>query len=275
MFAAIVRDTRGCALSDAERFNHFPASPLVAVTYVIEGETRLVPAGGGLVEAKLMPALAPVTVAGPYSAPLTSWNPGAVFAISIGFFPDAWSRLTGTTALAIANKTVSNVPKPLAGMPTPRAGDRDIAAFWEGFCDALEPDWQMARRGSGMRDSRGANNIADWANSLIARAAISGAGLSLRAAQRRLRRWAGQSKQSLAFYANVENLHRLAVQNEPGQLAGIAHDAGFSDQSHMGRTVRRATGFSPALLNRKIATDESFWCYRLMGERFSRAIAKT
>lgn len=99
-------------------------------------------------------------------------------------------------------------------------------------------------------------------------APLSRAGQSLRAAQRRLRRWAGQNKQSLAFYARVENLQRLAIQNGPGQLAAIAHDAGFSDQSHMGRALRRATGFPPALLNRLIATDESFWYCRLMGERF-------
>jgi AraC-like DNA-binding protein len=50
--------------------------------------------------------------------------------------------------------------------------------------------------------------------------------------------------------------------------AGLTTEAAFSDQSHMGRAVRRATGFSPAHLNRVIATEEAFWCYRLLGERF-------
>ena len=48
----------------------------------------------------------------------------------------------------------------------------------------------------------------------------------------------------------------------------LAGDAGYSDQSHMGRAVRRATGFSPARLNRMIESEESFWCYRLLGQRF-------
>jgi AraC-like DNA-binding protein len=90
----------------------------------------------------------------------------------------------------------------------------------------------------------------------------------MRAAERRLRRWTGQNQQALSFYARFEELHRLSLQNGDAPLAGLAQDAGFSDQSHMGRTVRRATGYSPARLNELIATEESFWCYRLLGERY-------
>jgi len=50
--------------------------------------------------------------------------------------------------------------------------------------------------------------------------------------------------------------------------AELAAEAGFADQSHLGRALKRATGFSPVSLNRKIATEEPFWCYRLLGERF-------
>ena len=60
----------------------------------------------------------------------------------------------------------------------------------------------------------------------------------------------------------------LAVHNADTDLASLATDAGYSDQSHMGRAVRGATGFSPAQLNRHIETEEAFWCYRLIGERF-------
>lgn len=90
----------------------------------------------------------------------------------------------------------------------------------------------------------------------------------MRATERRLRRWSGQNQQSLEFYARFEKLHQLSVAEKGASLAEIAHDAGFSDQSHMGRTVRRATGYSPAKLNHLIETEEAFWCYRLLGERF-------
>jgi len=43
-------------------------------------------------------------------------------------------------------------------------------------------------------------------------------------------------------------------------------DAGFADQSHMGREVRRVTGLAPGRLDDLIASDEAFWFYRLIGE---------
>ena len=58
------------------------------------------------------------------------------------------------------------------------------------------------------------------------------------------------------------------VQMPDANPAQIALDAHFSDQSHMGRAVKRATGFSPAHLNTLTETNEAFWCYRLLGERF-------
>ena len=48
----------------------------------------------------------------------------------------------------------------------------------------------------------------------------------------------------------------------------LAVEAGFADQSHMGRDLKRATGFSPVQLNQRILQNEAFWCYRLLGERF-------
>lgn len=83
-----------------------------------------------------------------------------------------------------------------------------------------------------------------------------------------MHRWTNTSKQTLDYYAAIENLHQRIVENPDHSLAELAADAQFSDQSHMGRSVKRATGFSPAKLNRMIETEESFWCYRLLGERF-------
>jgi hypothetical protein len=38
----------------------------------------------------------------------------------------------------------------------------------------------------------------------------------------------------------------------------------LSDQSHMGREIRRLTGLSPGKLNQLMATHETFWFYRLL-----------
>ena len=47
-------------------------------------------------------------------------------------------------------------------------------------------------------------------------------------------------------------------------LAATAADAGFADQSHMGRDVRRVTGISPGRLIELMRSEESFWLYRLL-----------
>jgi len=51
-------------------------------------------------------------------------------------------------------------------------------------------------------------------------------------------------------------------------MGGVATDAGYSDQSHMGRHVRAQKGFTPAELMRRFESDEASWSYRLMGERY-------
>ena len=97
---------------------------------------------------------------------------------------------------------------------------------------------------------------------------MSATGKSTRSLERRIRRWTGQNQRALAFYAQVEELHKRIVRNGSSDLAGIAQEAGYADQSHMGRAVKRLTGFSPERLNQLIDSHESFWCYRLLGERF-------
>ena len=104
--------------------------------------------------------------------------------------------------------------------------------------------------------------------SIATAASLSGPGRSLRAAERRLRRWTGQSRQTVNLFSRIEEVHALAARDPDAAGAEIAAKAGFSDQSHMGRAVKRVTGFPPGHLNRRIAQDEAFWCYRLLGERF-------
>ena len=256
LFGAVLRDTTGLALAEVERFNHFPASPLVSLTRVFRGETRLVPPGGDLAAARAAPSLPPLSLTGPQSRPLTSWNPGPVTALSVAFYPDAWARLFGAAPADLADRTTADLPAALTRLLDTLPQTDDPATFWAGLQAGLAPDPSAAPR------------LGDWARTLVARAALSGPGRSLRATERRLRRWTGQSRQSLAFFSSIENLHALATRDPGIAPAALAQDAGYADQSHMGRAVRRATGFSPARLNRLIESHPSFWCYRLLGERF-------
>lgn len=268
IFAAIVRDTREVALCDEEKFNFFPASPLVTVTRVLHGESRVAPSGGDAEEARFGQQLAPITLSGPQTKPVISWNPGPVFAVTVGFYPDAWMTLTGASPEAIAEQTTTQVPEKIAELMNRCLSEKDIERSWADFEDAIEPIWRKAKEDTGQPILTGSNRIADWSKSLVAQMFVSAPGRSLRAIQRRLKHWTGQNNQTLSFFARIENLHELVTKNGASQPAGLANEAGFSDQSHMGRSVVRATGFSLVRLNELIKSNEAFWCYRLLGERF-------
>lgn len=255
VFGAVVRDTRGVDLGDLDRFNFFPASPLVTVTQVVDGEVRLGPPGSRLQTVRDAPPLARTSVLTPQDTPTVSWCPGPVLVVTVAIYSDAWTKLADRCDLA----------KALA-----RAffdGD-DVQAGWARFCATLSPVWDGARGTAVIPRWAGGPRLSDWSHALVARAAQAGLGRGIRSVERRLKRWSGQTRRSLNFYAAIDDLHRIATQAKDKPPSAIALEAGYADQSHMGRAVRRATGFSPVQLNRFIESEESFWFYRLAGERF-------
>ena len=257
MFAAVYRDTRGAALSDKERINHFPASPLVSVTFVIHGELVLLQAQSDTGPACHGNQSLTCFVTGPSDLPVSSWSPGDVTALTIAVYHDAWLRLGG-------DPEFQTIPKVLWDAYERFAGASEIDRGWTGFCAELSGVWDELCP----REWRNVWGVSDWAQATLSRTLLTGAGRSLRSVERRLKRMSGQTRRSLEFYSAFESLHQLAIQNPDLPLAEVALAAGYADQSHMGRAVRRATGFTPARLNTAIQTDESFWCYRLLGERF-------
>ena len=266
MAAAILRDTRGAALNARDRQNYFPASPLPAVTCVLSGTLHM---AQGICDLETLRGTQPmpaVSVTPPQDAPIVSWSPGPVVAVTIGFFPDAWVSLGGAPESAALPDCLKDA------LPLLKDADT-VESQWHAFCQKLAPFWTTARR-TGTRmtgklaDWSGSHRVTDWTRHVLTRIALAAPGRSARTLERHIRRWTGQSRQSLDFYARIEDLHRLSVQAPGAPLAEMALDADFSDQSHMGRDLKRATGFSPARLNRLIETEEAFWCYRLMGERF-------
>lgn len=257
MLAAIYRDTRGAMLSNTDRINHFPASPLVSLTLVRHGTLHVLPPAGGWATALETPALPRFSAMPPQSSPTTSWGPAEIEAITIGIYPDAWHDLGG-------EKTCSRIPIGLVNALKHFDATTDPNAGWQALCDSLAPHWARHRSAQWYR----ATGIADWVKGLTARTAFSGTGQSLRSVERRMKRFSGQTRRTLEFFSAFETLQATAHSNTGKSLAEIAYEAGYSDQSHMGRAVRRATGFSPARLNQAIQSDEAFWCYRLLGERF-------
>ena len=102
VFAAVERDTRALALSDAERFNYYPATPLAVVSWIFEGALHPVQmVGTATGEPALSAPLPRLTLAGPQRRPRASWAPGPVHALSVAFRPEDLARLTGVRGTAL------------------------------------------------------------------------------------------------------------------------------------------------------------------------------
>ncbi len=263
---AIERDTRGLQLSDAQRFNYYPASPLPMMSWIFEGDLHMVeePLTAGAAPS-LAPALPRLVISGPHRKPSASWSPGPVHALSVAIYPQAWSTLLGIPVEAALDRNVPVEAVTSAGMRALLAaiGTPDGREPFERLEAALLPLWQDAPGSHGLRNMRG------WLQSMAVRAAFSKAGIGMRNVQRRIRAWTGQSHRDLQLYMRTERalVHASAGAFDAGtapSLASVAAAAGFADQSHLGREVRRVTGLSPARLAERMKTDEAFWFYRLL-----------
>lgn len=263
ILGGFVRDTRGCGLSAEQRFNHFASVPICGLSVMFEGTGRTV----SRVDPGASEPMARTLFSGPQSQATTSWNDGDMYGIIIAFYPDALTALLGVSMQEFSDKSV-----PLDHVPEGRARDvlerasltGDASNAFEMVQDGLAPLWQDVRP----EQSSFGRMIGDWSRSLMVNAALSGAGQSLRQMQRRVKAATGLPLKRLKTYSKAEEAFALALKDGTDDIAGIAADVGYSDQSHMGRQVRAQTGFTPTELMRGLESDEAFWSYRLMGERY-------
>lgn len=262
LFSAVERNTLTRQLTDAQRFNHYPASPLPQISWIFHGDLHMVQTANGE-PARLGPVLPQLVIAGAQSAPSASWSPGPVHALSVAFYPDALAGLLGRSIDTLVDRI-----EPLENWASPdfvqlaqqvlHYGNHPPFAVLQA---ALMPLWQATRRHSA------APLLGDWIRTLLTRAAFSDTGVGLRQWQRRIKRLTGQSQQELQCFAQIEAVLLQLAASPPGQrppLADLAMGAQFSDQSHMGRIVRRITGLSPGRLLQMQQHEESFWFYRLL-----------
>ncbi len=265
LIAAIERDTRGCPLSDAERFNYYPATPMAMISWVFSGQLHLIEDSGPDAAPVLGPALPRLTLSGPQRRPTTSWSPGPVHALSAGFYPEALSRLIGRSIEPYLDQTVplQSVADPTFIGHCQAVLDTGSQAPFTTLQRMLDTLWQEP--GCATQPP----HLGDWLRALSTRAAHSHGGKSLRQLQRRIRDWTGQSYRDLQLYVRAEAAfarRQEMADAGPLDLASLAADAGFADQSHMGREIRRITGLSPARFGEHLAHDEAFWYYRLIAD---------
>ncbi len=264
MFAGVERDTRELVLTDAERFNYYPATPLATISWIFAGTLHLVEERGPSTTPTLGQALPRLLFSGPQRLPSASWSPGPVHALSVAFYPEALDRLLGVSVEPFVDQVL-----PLEEVASTDVMDACSALFSlkqeAELFRCFEAQFMRLWKGPGHSSS--APILRDWIRSLATRAVHTSAGNGVRQFQRHIKRWTGQSYRDLQLFARVEEAFvRKSGQckSSPLNLAGLALEAGFSDQSHMGREIRRVTGLSPAQFDELMAQDEAFWFYRLI-----------
>jgi AraC-like DNA-binding protein len=255
--AYVVRDTTGRPpLPAAQRFNHFPASAMCSLSWILDGEV-LVPDG--------TPAMPRVALGGPQTGPRTSYNPGPVHVFIALFFPQALHALTGLDMSRHADRFVEldavtgKEWQILAQQVLAAADDEARMNLLEAF---LAPRWQAARAAGAAPGSK----LGDWVNSLAIHVAAAGWGRSARNVERRIKVWAGQPLRGLRRFDRAERSFletRADMQAGTLSWADAAAQGGYADQSHLCREVRAVTGLTPTELARRIEDDESFWVYRI------------
>ena len=257
----VERDTRGVTLQDEQRLNFYPASPLAVISWIFHGHLQMVSMPSDGAPPVLSEALPKLTFSGPSRLPAVSWSPGAVHAISIGLYPDVLG------ALGVQASDYIDAVLPIQDV-LPEAACRTLARVQEGQGDLFQRiESAMAAVFEPTSHAGGAMSVNQWLTQLQTRIACSRAGTGLRQMQRQIKRWAGQSHRDLELYVRAERAFAL-VQNQTAPVwSDLALQAGYSDQSHLGREVKRVSGFSPAQLARRIQSDEAFWLYRLLGAR--------
>jgi AraC-like DNA-binding protein len=253
----IVRRTKVTA--DTEHLSCFPATASCSISWFLEGSAVRV-GDGQSVPARMV-------FRGPQTRPVVVRHRGPLHMFILLLAPDALWWMTGADADPHLNRIC-----PLAAAlddswqamaldvllaPT----DEDRVATVENF---LEPRWRAARSRNRAASWGSAHRHGEWSRAAISRAHIFAKGRSKRQTERRMRTMTGWSARALRGLARAEDALLLVARSTQSRVnwARIAAEAGYADQSHLCRELRRYTGFTPQQLWRCVPHEEELWVYK-------------
>ncbi|MTW04710.1 helix-turn-helix domain-containing protein [Pseudoduganella ginsengisoli] len=265
--ALISRDTRGLALDSAQRLSHFPASPLITLSWFDSIEPGLVQdtAAGPQWE----PFASPVMLSGSQSKPLASWAPTTGRGAMACFPADVAHALFGVDLATLHDRFV----------PAEDVLDSSWAPLLNGLLQARDDGQAMAVLEQQLTNRwRAVNGEASalasvrqlgrhWVERLALKAHAWQRDVSPRQLERRIKSYSGRSLREWQALVRTEGLffaaRDLYEAGTPFSWADLALQEGFSDQAHMSRVSRQITGFPPGEFAQRFIEDESFWLYRL------------
>ena len=266
LVALVCRDTCTLSLNSAQRLTHFPASPLVGISWFHGADVGLVERGKH--RPQWQPFDAQVVISGSQSHPTVSWAPTTGRGYTACFTADAAQALFELDLAAIQDRFVP-VSQILSSKWSPlwdallTSDDADVLTV---LTRHLAGHWQALQgRASAQPSLRQLGR--NWAERLAWQAQEWRRMHSPRHVERRIKSFSGRSLREWRALVRTEGLFFAARERfETGQRfdwAGLAQDEGFADQAHMSRVAKRITGFSPTEFADRFAADESFWMYRL------------
>lgn len=254
-----VRDTRGCGLAQAQRYNRFAAIPYCGIHWILEGQSELVSIGARRV-AQPVPKW---SVSGCFNAPVTALNPGDVHVFGVAFFPDAFHALFGVDLSSLHNR----VEDAMDVLP-PHAIDMvQAVAFAENHAQRQTLiEAYLARHADPARDT-GWQRLREmgWQTGLNVAAQLMGVGP--RQVQRLFQREVGLNLRDFLLLQRSEwSLLHACLKTRRGESftwAEHAADLGYADQAHLSRDCKARTGRTPTQLAQDRQHEEADWMYRL------------
>ena len=266
LVALVARDTRASSLNSAQRLSHFPASPLVTISWFRGMDAGLVEHDNhGPVWRQFG---ASVVVSGTQSQPTVTWAPTTGRGYMACFNVDAAQALFEMELATVQDRFVP-VDQVISSRFAPlwdallASDDADVLGVLENH---LAQRWQALQgRASAQPSLRQLGR--NWVDRLAWQAQEWGRIHSPRHVERRIKSFSGRSLREWQSLVRTEGLFFAARdRHEAGQpfdWAALAQDEEFADQAHMSRTAKRITGFSPGEFAQRFVDDESFWMYRL------------
>jgi AraC-like DNA-binding protein len=104
------------------------------------------------------------------------------------------------------------------------------------------PDHTLGKAGGAMRAAKGTLPV-----SLVAAAAHA----TVRTLERKFKQAAGYTVKDVSGLMRFEQVRNHLWQQPAANLAGLAHELGYTDQAHLSREFRRYSGTTPAAFARK------------------------